>query len=157
MDTIKQDSVRFVQFCIQFASLTLVYYDYLLTLGREVQYVWRRKFHVLTVIFFFCRYSTISNVVFLFGLVHKFDKIRSTAHLFAHSCDTAYLISAVLSIFGRIGVLTVLGVRTCAVYRNNRAIVALFTVMGLFVIALAIAHAPRVSCSGQKVKESRIN
>ncbi|EFI27848.1 hypothetical protein CC1G_14341 [Coprinopsis cinerea okayama7 len=79
MDTIKQDSVRrhrFVQFCIQFASLTLVYYDYLLTLGREVQYVWRRKFHVLTVIFFFCRYSTISNVVFLFGLVHKFDKIR---------------------------------------------------------------------------------
>ncbi|TFK27875.1 hypothetical protein FA15DRAFT_665891 [Coprinopsis marcescibilis] len=46
--------------------------------------------------------------------------------------------------------------RTCAVFANNRAVVGLFSVLGLFVVALAIAHAPRVSCSGAKVVESRI-
>ncbi|KAH6913601.1 hypothetical protein BKA70DRAFT_1096365, partial [Coprinopsis sp. MPI-PUGE-AT-0042] len=67
---------RFIEFCIQYASLTLVYYDYILTFGREMKYVWGRKFHILTVMFLFCRYSTVANIIFAVGLVNKFYGLR---------------------------------------------------------------------------------
>jgi len=101
----------------------------------------------MTVIYAFCRYSLISNAVFAVGLYSKLHNM---------SCDTAYTVSACFSVLGRIGILTVLGVRTCAVLGNHRVVVGLFSILGLFVVALAIAHVPRVSCSGVKVQESRI-
>ncbi|TFK27874.1 hypothetical protein FA15DRAFT_585473, partial [Coprinopsis marcescibilis] len=67
---------RFLAFCIQYASLTLVYYDYFLTLPREIKFVWRRKFHVMTIVYFLCRYAIISNVVFAIGLYNKFHHMR---------------------------------------------------------------------------------
>lgn len=53
-----------------------MYYDYILTFEREVVYVWGRKFHVLTVVYYFCRYSILANVIFTVGLVNKMQHIR---------------------------------------------------------------------------------
>lgn len=138
---------QFFQFCIQYSSLTLVYYDYFLTLEREIKYVWQRKFHILTVMYFFCRYAAVSNIIFVLGL---------EAWVRGLSCDAAYTVAACLSVLGRLGIVTILGVRTCAVFRYNRALVTVFAVMGAFVIGLAIAHVPNVSCTGHKIKRNRI-
>lgn len=131
--------VQFVQFCIQYSSIALIYYDYALTFKREVKYVWNRPFHILTVMFFFCRFSLLSNPIFLHGLKNKLG------------CDTAYTIAACLGVLGRIGILAILGVRTCALYQYNRFIVGLFGLLGTLVAVAAILHVPNVSCTGTKV------
>jgi len=138
---------QFIEFCVQYASLTLVYYDFVLTFGRELKYVWGRKFHILTVMFLFCRYSTVANIIFAVGLVNKF---------YGLSCNTAYIVSSSLSVLGRIGVLSILATRTCALFRYNKALIALFTILGLGIVSLSVAHVPYVSCTGAKIKESRI-
>lgn len=131
--------VQFIQFSFQYSSLALIYYDYFLTFRREVTYVWKRPFHILTVLYFFCRYSLISNVIYALGLYEKFV---------GTSCDTAYIISASFGVLGRIGILAIIGTRTCAIYQYNRPVVILFALMGTFVAAAAVAHVPTVSCTG---------
>ncbi|KAJ2914838.1 hypothetical protein MD484_g5583, partial [Candolleomyces efflorescens] len=69
--------VQLVQFCIQYSSLALLYYDYFLTLEREILYVWKRPFHILTIMYFLCRYALVANVVYLMGYVNKSMGLRS--------------------------------------------------------------------------------
>lgn len=56
---------RFIQFCIQYSSIALLYFDYSLTLADEVEWIWRRPFRWNTILFIFTRYALAANVLYL--------------------------------------------------------------------------------------------
>lgn len=71
----------------------MLYWDYALTFPLEVKYIWQAKLKVSSVLYFFCRYGLVANVVYLATLGGK-----------VFSCDTGYIITATFSILGRFGV-----------------------------------------------------
>ncbi|KAK0189108.1 hypothetical protein F5146DRAFT_1205269 [Armillaria mellea] len=61
-------SVSFLQFRIQYASIALLYYDYVLTLPAEVKYIWGSKFRLSTILYLCCRYALVANVLYLLAI-----------------------------------------------------------------------------------------
>lgn len=79
--------LRFLQFYIQYSSIgmettilsrsgaswpsrpALLFYDYILTFPMEVKYMWKERFRLSTLLYIFCRYALIANVVYLLGLL----------------------------------------------------------------------------------------
>ena len=61
-------------------SVALFLYDYLITLDREVRYIWSHKFCNASVIFFILRYSYLTAVILgimdLVPLASKTDAVR---------------------------------------------------------------------------------
>lgn len=47
--------------------IALLYYDYILTFGMEVEYIWRQRFRFSTVLYICCRYALVANVIYLFA------------------------------------------------------------------------------------------
>ncbi|KAF9003906.1 hypothetical protein BDQ17DRAFT_1355104 [Cyathus striatus] len=131
--------IKFIELCIQYSSLTLVYYDYILTLPSEIKNIWFSPFRLTTALYFFCRYSLIANVVYALAVNGRFPL----------SCDTAYKVSSALSVLGRAAIVVVWGMRTYAVFSGSRVIVVIFGPLGLSVVILAAMHVPNVSCSGK--------
>ncbi|KAF9000130.1 hypothetical protein BDQ17DRAFT_1360147 [Cyathus striatus] len=127
-------SSKFIQFCLQYSSLALLYYDYFLTLGREIKYIWFRKIRLSTLLYVFCRYAMLANVIFVLALTKN--------------CNAAYQLSSALSVLGRAAIMLVWGMRTYAVFGRSRIVVAIFGTLGLFVFILAALHVPHVSCNG---------
>ncbi|KAF9566587.1 hypothetical protein CPC08DRAFT_814800 [Agrocybe pediades] len=125
---------RFLQFCIQYTSIgstashidlqALVFYDYSLTWTKEVQFFWRKRFTVSTALYIACRYSMVSNILYLIVLAGKLPK--------ALGCNSGYQICCVLSVMGRAGVVCVLGARTYAIYDRNRFILAFIGPFGCY-------------------------
>ncbi|KAJ3498131.1 hypothetical protein NLJ89_g10257 [Agrocybe chaxingu] len=76
MSTASAKSVRILRFSIQYASVTLLYYDYALTWTREVQYVWLKKFTISTALYIACRYAMVANVIYTLALAEKLPTIR---------------------------------------------------------------------------------
>ncbi|KAG2003821.1 hypothetical protein CC2G_004394 [Coprinopsis cinerea AmutBmut pab1-1] len=99
-----------LEYTLQFTSIALLYYDYLLTLPVEIEYL---------------RDRTWSNL---------------------SGCDEGYIICGALSVLGRIGILSVWGMRTYAIYGRSRAILALLGVIGGSIVGLAISHIPVMRC-----------
>ncbi|RXW20545.1 hypothetical protein EST38_g5305 [Candolleomyces aberdarensis] len=50
-------------FDIQIASLALLYYDYLLTLPDEIEYIWKKPKKLSTVFYVCCRYYLVANLL----------------------------------------------------------------------------------------------
>lgn len=48
---------------VSFAAF--VVYDYLLTSGREIRYIWRRGFSGPAILFYVMRYSALANAIFV--------------------------------------------------------------------------------------------
>ncbi|TEB33537.1 hypothetical protein FA13DRAFT_1789954 [Coprinellus micaceus] len=149
---------QYVQFLVQYASITLIYYDFILTFEREVKYIWRRPRSWAMLLVVCCRYSLIANVVFALGLVNKLDgkgcvccrfSCWTSLPKYLPRCDYAYIVASSLSMLGRVGILTILGARTCAVFQHNRFVVAFFLLLGLSLILALKAHVPYVSCTGK--------
>ncbi|KAH9487229.1 hypothetical protein JR316_0001298 [Psilocybe cubensis] len=134
------DRVQFVQFCIQYASITLVFYDYLLTWTREVKYIWRKKFTLSTALYIACRYSMISNVLFVFARAGKLAP--------AISCDAGYQICCSFSVLGRAAVLIVLGARTYAIFDRKKWILVIFVPLGTSIVVIDAMHIKYVVCVG---------
>jgi len=66
-------SLIVVQFYIEYASIALLYYDYALTFRMEVKYIWSEKFRFSTVLYIWCRYALITNVIFVLTLSGKLN------------------------------------------------------------------------------------
>ncbi|TFK33129.1 hypothetical protein BDQ12DRAFT_572132, partial [Crucibulum laeve] len=64
---------RFIQLCIQYSSIALIYYDYALTFGKEVKYIWRGKFKASTVLYVFCRYAMVANIIYLLAIINRLE------------------------------------------------------------------------------------
>ncbi|KAF8993131.1 hypothetical protein BDQ17DRAFT_160132 [Cyathus striatus] len=72
----KLTTSQFIQFCLQYSSLALLYYDYFLTLGREIKYIWLGKIRLSTLLYVFCRYAMVANVIFALVLAKKLPSMR---------------------------------------------------------------------------------
>ncbi|KAF8989801.1 hypothetical protein BDQ17DRAFT_1256517 [Cyathus striatus] len=119
---------RFVQFCVEYSAIALIYYDYALTFPMEVKYIWGRKFRISSILYIFSRYALVSNIIYLLTL-YKIIENR---------LQHWYMISAVLGILGRASVLAVLGMRTSAVYNRHLAVIILLGSIGLACVILNI-------------------
>ncbi|KAH6891687.1 hypothetical protein BKA70DRAFT_1325874 [Coprinopsis sp. MPI-PUGE-AT-0042] len=106
-----------LEFTIQFCSISLLYFDYILSLKDEIQYVWHQRWRLTTLFYIFCRYSLISNVLYVLA-------ISEDVHL--------------EFILGHIGVISIWTLRTSAVYGGNRWVLGLLGSMGAVVVILLI-------------------
>jgi Family of unknown function (DUF6533) len=43
----------------------LLYYDYLMTLPEEIEYVWKAPWRISTLLYVFCRYALVANLFFI--------------------------------------------------------------------------------------------
>ncbi|KAF8187959.1 hypothetical protein K438DRAFT_1467231, partial [Mycena galopus ATCC 62051] len=114
----------------------LLYYDFVLTLPKEIQYIWSQRFRLSTALYIGCRYALLANVLYLLAIADKLG------------CDLWYKIIAAMSTLGRVSVITVFVLRTSVLYGKNRWIFAYMSVLGLACIALGITHVPGLHCTG---------
>ncbi|TFY76951.1 hypothetical protein EWM64_g7061 [Hericium alpestre] len=63
---------HYLQFDTQWASLALLYYDYVLTFPAEVEHIWKAgRFRLSTILYVFCRYALPANVLYLLAISNK--------------------------------------------------------------------------------------
>jgi len=136
-----EDAVRLkrLEYTIQFCSLAILYFDYLLTLKDEIAYIWFSRWRVSTILYFFCRYSLVANVVYVFAISEGFGGL---------DCTTGYKICGTLSVLGHVGIIAVWTMRTCVLFQNNPILFAFFGLGGLAVVTLLSYRIPFMSCSG---------
>ncbi|KAL0570697.1 hypothetical protein V5O48_011260 [Marasmius crinis-equi] len=110
----QQIATHYLQFDIQWASLALLYYDYALTFTWEVKYIWSSKFRLSTVLYVFCRYALVANVLYLLaiskhlgdksvGLLYRCSSMSYWA--LGESCDAWFKVIGVLSVLGRLAII----------------------------------------------------
>ncbi|KAJ6470844.1 hypothetical protein C8R45DRAFT_836609 [Mycena sanguinolenta] len=124
----------------------LLYYDFVLTLPKEIRYIWNQRFILSTALYIGCRYALLANVLYLLAIADKLGSTVSPAPL--DLCDLWYKIIAALSTLGRVSVITVFVVRTSVFYGGNRWITAYMGILGLACITLGITHVPGLHCKG---------
>lgn len=129
-----------LQFYIQFASLTFLYYDYCLTFSMEVKYIWSRRFRFSTLLYFCCRYGLVANVIYVLSFANRMKV----------SCEVGYKISGSLAVLGRAAILAVWTARTWAIFSKSRLVLGFFASIGLACVILDIMHIPSVTCGGSK-------
>lgn len=76
----------------------LVYWDYVLTLRNEIQYMWtKQSVHRLsTLLYICCRYALLANILYLLAISNKLGS----------SCNTWYKFIGGISVVGRAAVLS---------------------------------------------------
>jgi len=74
--------------------------------------------------------------------------LAAAGELKTMSCNAGYRISATLAVFGRVGIMTVWGIRTAALYQGNLLVTGFLASLGLVIVVLAAHHVPFVTCSG---------
>ncbi|KAF9522172.1 hypothetical protein CPB83DRAFT_899848 [Crepidotus variabilis] len=129
--TAKAEANIILRYNVQFASIALLYYDYTLTWTREVKHFWLRKPTLSSVLYLFCRYGMLANVIYTIAVTGKLKALR---------------LCSAIGVAGRVGILAVWGVRTYAIFDKHRGILAFFAALGLARLAFAIIHVPFVSC-----------
>ncbi|KAF9263868.1 hypothetical protein L218DRAFT_927003 [Marasmius fiardii PR-910] len=97
----------------------------------EVKYMWRSKFRLSTILYIFCRYALLTNLLYLLAISGKLVKTT-------YSCDTWFKIIGVLSCLGRAAVIVTFSARTYAVFSCSRWILVYFSVLGFTCIILNI-------------------
>ncbi|TFK23568.1 hypothetical protein FA15DRAFT_594006, partial [Coprinopsis marcescibilis] len=106
----------------------ILYYDYFLTLPREVEHIWKNWKKMTTFFYVFCRYALVANTIYLFYRTEgiKLEKLsarlRSQRVNVCCSCQAVRSVSGVLAIFGHVGILAVWGLRTLAIYERNKIV-----------------------------------
>ncbi|KAJ3789787.1 hypothetical protein GGU10DRAFT_342362 [Lentinula aff. detonsa] len=127
-----------LQFEIQYASIVLIWYDWILTLPMEVKYIWGSKIRVSTIIYILCHYALLGNILYLFAI----------SHMLKPSCDTWYKIVGALSVLGRAAIMFSFTARAYAVWGRRRVIFAYLASIWIICIGLDIAHVPGLRCVG---------
>ncbi|KAK0488670.1 hypothetical protein IW261DRAFT_1639051 [Armillaria novae-zelandiae] len=140
-------TTHFLQFRIQYASIALLYYDYILTLPMEIKYIWGSKFRLSTVLYLCCRYALVANVLYLLAIASQLGA-RHALSLKAIPCDTWYKIIAALSVIGRAAVIVTFTARTYAIFARSKAILLYLAAVGLTCIILDIMQVPDLRCIG---------
>ncbi|TCD67763.1 hypothetical protein EIP91_011949 [Steccherinum ochraceum] len=133
-----QAALHYLQFEIQWASIALLWYDYILTFPMEVKYIWDSKFRTSTVLYIFCRYALLANVLYLLALAGKLT------HRVRVPCDKWYKFVGALSVLGRAAIVITFTGRVYAVWAANRFILAYLGLLGFACIALDIGYAVSV-------------
>lgn len=116
-------------------------------LMSTVKYIWKRKFHLTTIPYIFCRYALVANVIYVLAQMHKLGK----------SCDAWYKFDGVISVLGRAALIgesrfwtarkwlcftleniVTFSLRTYAVSGCNKLLLGLIGLIGLSCVVLDI-------------------
>ncbi|GAW02889.1 hypothetical protein LENED_004569 [Lentinula edodes] len=132
---------HFIKFRMQYSSLAILYYDYVLTFADEIHYMWRLRSltQISTLLYICCRYAIPGNLMYLLanaGVLGGIDR-----------CNTWYRIIAALSVMGRASVITVLGMRAYAMCAQNKFVLLVLLPLGLLIPILDIIQNLNLSCS----------
>ncbi|OAX42770.1 hypothetical protein K503DRAFT_766477 [Rhizopogon vinicolor AM-OR11-026] len=130
-------STTFVQFCMQYSSIALLYYDYFLTFPLEIKYIWRRRFTINTILYICCRYALLANLLYLFAISNVIN-----------NCDGWYTVTGYLSVAGRTAVLAIFTARTWATCGKSKIILLGLGALAVVCIAIDFWHVSGVKCSG---------
>jgi len=60
--------------------VALLWYDYALTWNREVQYFWKKRFTLSTVLYILCRYGMVANILYTLALANKLPTMRVSVY-----------------------------------------------------------------------------
>ncbi|KAH6899348.1 hypothetical protein BKA70DRAFT_1314168 [Coprinopsis sp. MPI-PUGE-AT-0042] len=141
-------------FSFQFASMAIVYYDWILTLSDEITYVWRSRWRISTLFYIFCRYALVANVLYSLSIMKEPRLLKvgsNTADSSKYcpiSCDTGYVISGILSLLGHAGIIAVWGLRTYAICDKNKYVAGVLGLSGSVTLVLLIVRTPFSRCKG---------
>ncbi|KAJ3982127.1 hypothetical protein F5890DRAFT_1531608 [Lentinula detonsa] len=132
---------HFIKFRMQYSSLAVLYYDYVLTFSDEIRYIWRLRSltQISTLLYICCRYALPGNLLYLLANTGTLGGIDR--------CDTWYRIIAALSVMGRASIIIVLGMRTYAMCAQNKFVLAVLLPLGLLIPTLDIIQNLNLSCS----------
>ncbi|KAL4256509.1 DUF6533 domain-containing protein [Pleurotus pulmonarius] len=148
-----QSAIHYLQFEIQWSSIALLFYDYALPLPLEVKYIWGSKVQLPTILYIFCRYALVGNVLYLLAIA---DQLKQGVRLsypsqlpviltLTHICDVWYKLIGALSVLGRAAVIVTFTGRIYAIYARNKYILVYLGLVGTACIALDIAHLPALT------------
>jgi len=98
------------------AAVSVLCYDYLLTLPKEVHYIWKRHLSPFAVAFLVIRYLPFFDTAIL-AMIHEFAPNMSTK-----ACSITFWVQAWSYYFSYNLVECILAVRTCAVYNNKKSV-----------------------------------
>ncbi|KAF5332916.1 hypothetical protein D9757_015243, partial [Collybiopsis confluens] len=129
---------NYVQFEIQYASIVLIWYDWILMLPMEVKYIWGAKIRISTIIYILCHYALVANVLYLLAI----------SKVLKQSCDIWYKIIGCLSVLGRAAIIFSFVARSYAVWGRRRAVFLYLASIGIVCVGLDIAHLPGLRCVG---------
>ncbi|KAJ3996136.1 hypothetical protein F5050DRAFT_1572143, partial [Lentinula boryana] len=89
----------FIKFRMQYSSLAVLYYDYVLTFADEIRYIWRLRSltQISTLLYICCRYALPGNLLYLLANTGTLGGIDR--------CNTWYRIIAALSVMGRASII----------------------------------------------------
>ncbi|KAF9461617.1 hypothetical protein BDZ94DRAFT_802324 [Collybia nuda] len=127
-------STRFLQFCIQCSSLAILYYDYVLTFGMEVQHIWRARFRISTILYVWCRYAMAANLIYLLTISNKINtKMRCWLQSLQYSeCFWPSSHN-----------------QTYAIYDRNRGLLAFLSLLGLACMVFDLIGVFTALCKGR--------
>jgi hypothetical protein len=74
--TIGELRIREIRVPSLYFPVALLWYDYALTWTREVKYFWTRPFTLSTLMYIFCRYGMVANVLYTLALAKKLPTMR---------------------------------------------------------------------------------
>lgn len=116
------NSVHYLQYGVSWASIALLYYDYALTFGMEVKYIWTSTLCLSNVVYIGCRYALVANVLYLISMSDE-------------RCNTwSKIVADALGVVGRASVLVAFTARTYAVYSQNKCVLAYLGALGIAIV-----------------------
>ncbi|KAJ3801736.1 hypothetical protein GGU11DRAFT_768102 [Lentinula aff. detonsa] len=133
-------NTHYLQYDITWASIVLLYYDWLLTIPEEVEYIWKARLSLSTVFYIFCRYALLANVLYLLEISNLLGSSLSL------SCDDWKKFVSALSVFGRAAIIATLIARTYAVCSQNRWIALYLIGLGIVCVVTDALHVPTEKC-----------
>ncbi|VDB89655.1 unnamed protein product [Peniophora sp. CBMAI 1063] len=120
-----------IQGCLDVVAPTILFFDYFLTLPREIELIWERPSSRPSIVFFVNRYipivTSIVSVVFSFA---EFASNEST-------CKTFFIAHEASIIFSQVVVGVLLALRIIALHHRDRRIAAVLAIA--FVLLLPVA------------------
>ncbi|EKM82158.1 hypothetical protein AGABI1DRAFT_126501 [Agaricus bisporus var. burnettii JB137-S8] len=111
---------RFNNYC-NVASLTLLSFDYILTVHHEIEYIWESKWNLVKILFLLTRYLPFIDCVVVF--IHQF-----TPDLTGEQCAVAYQYSAWMFVIGITIAELLLTIRAWAVWEKDRRLTIMLAI-----------------------------
>ncbi|KZT19849.1 hypothetical protein NEOLEDRAFT_1151714 [Neolentinus lepideus HHB14362 ss-1] len=113
---------------------------------KEVKYIWGSRFRLSAILYIFCRYTLLANVLYLLAVAGKLHQrwapnVATSRYRLDRHFQLQYMVQAVLTL------------RAYAVYSRNRIVLAYLGTLGAGCVALDITHVPGLRCVGSSTNE----
>lgn len=147
------------------AITALFFYDYVLTLSREVQYVWQRRFSGVTALFVLNRYAVMS------GRLVRLIQLQSwhgyTVETADHLCTIAWRWSEISTIVMYMSAASFSALQAYAMYGRDKRILSLIMIIGTInpivnlgfdaTVSFLANGPPTIGCAQKSALGERIN